>query len=104
LLELFYHKNQPGYPVSTIHIQRKCVLIAQPLDIRKVGEVIQHSSEILTSLTSPLNGTNFSFRLLLQTLTSAYQLLNVTRPGCFKVCWSHVPLKLTHNCHLQPLQ
>ena len=75
-----------------VHIQRKYVSIAQPLDIRNVGEVIQHSSEVLTSLTSPLiNGTNLSFHLLLQTLTLAYQLLNVTRPVCFKDCWLCVP-------------
>jgi hypothetical protein len=39
-------------------------------------------------LTSPLiNGTNFSLNLLLQTLTLAYKLLNVTRVGHFKDCW-----------------
>ena len=43
-------------------------------------------------MISPLiNGTNLSFCLLLQTLTLAYQLLNVTRPGCFKDCWLCVP-------------
>ena len=43
-------------------------------------------------MTSPLiNGTNLSFCLLLQTLTSTYQLLNVTRPGHFKDCWLYVP-------------
>ena len=87
-----YRKNQPSSPVSTIHIQRKYISIAQPLGIEKVGEIIKHSSEVLDSLTAPLiNGTNLSFRLLLQTLTSAYQLLNVTRPGRFKDCWLCVP-------------
>jgi hypothetical protein len=43
-------------------------------------------------LTSSLiNGTILSFHLLLQTLTLAYQLLNVTRPVCFKDCWLCVP-------------
>ena len=87
-----YCKNQPVSPASTIHIQRKCVSIAPPLNIGKVGEIIKHSSKVLTSLTSPLmNSTNLPFCLLLQTLTLAYQLLNVTRPGCFKDCWLRVP-------------
>ena len=87
-----YRKNQPGSPVSTIKIQRKYVSIAQPLDIEGVGKIIKHSSEVLTSLTSPLiNGTSLSFRLLLQTLTLAYKLLNITRPGRFKDCWLCVP-------------
>jgi hypothetical protein len=38
-----------------------------------------------------MDSTNLSFYLLLQTLTLAYQLLNVTRPGCFKDCWLCVP-------------
>jgi hypothetical protein len=84
-----YHKNQAGPPVSTILIQRKYVSIAQTLDIGKVGEIIKHSSEVLTSLISPLiNDTNLSFLLLLQTLTSLYQLLNVILPGHFKDCWN----------------
>jgi hypothetical protein len=73
--------SQSGSPVSTIHTQRKHFSIAQPLDIREVGEVMKHSAEVLTSLTSPLiNGTNLSF----QTLTLAYQLLYVTSS---KDCW-----------------
>jgi hypothetical protein len=54
-------------------------------------------------LTSPLiYSTNLSFLLLLQTLTLAYQLLNVTRPGRFKDCWLCVPPR-TNNDHLQHL-
>ena len=88
-----YRKNQAYSPVSTLCIQRKSVSISQPLDIIKVGEVIKHSSEVLTSLTFPLiNGTTLSFCLLLQTMTSAYQILNVTWPGCFKDCWLCIPL------------
>jgi hypothetical protein len=65
-----YRKAQPSSPVSTIHIQRKYVSIAQPLNTGKVGEIIKHSSKVLTSLMSPLmNSTNLSFCLLLQTLT-----------------------------------
>jgi hypothetical protein len=87
-----YHKNQPKSPVSTICIPRKYVSIAQPLDIGKVGDVIKHSPEVFTSLTSPLiNSINLSFCLLFQTLTLVYQFLNVTRPGCFKDCWLCVP-------------
>jgi hypothetical protein len=37
-----YCKNQPGFPVNTINIQRKYVSIPQPLDIRKVEEIIKH--------------------------------------------------------------
>lgn len=43
-----------------------------------MGEVIQHFSKVIISLTSSLlNNTNLSFCLLLYTLTLAYQLLNV---------------------------
>jgi hypothetical protein len=53
---------------------------------------MKHSSEVLTSLTSSLmNGTNLSSSLLFQTLTSAYQVLNVTRPVHFEDCWLCVP-------------
>ena len=38
-----------------------------------------------------MNNTNLSFHLLLQTMTLAYQLLNITRPGRFKDCWLCVP-------------
>jgi hypothetical protein len=38
-----------------------------------------------------MNSTNLSFRLLLQNLTSAYQLLSVIRPGHFKGCWLCAP-------------
>jgi hypothetical protein len=87
-----YCKYQSSSPVSTIHIQWKYVSITQPFDIGKADEIIKHSSEVLTSLTSPLiNNTNLSFCLLLQTLTLAYQLLNVTRPGHFRDCWLCVP-------------
>jgi hypothetical protein len=92
LLVSFTTKTQLSSPVSTIHIQRKYVTITQTLDIRKVGEINKHSSEVLTSLPSPLiNSTNLSFCLLLHTLTLAYELINVTRPGCFKDCWLCVP-------------
>jgi hypothetical protein len=95
-----YHKNQTRSPVCTILIYRKYVSIAQLLDIRSLGEVIKHSSKVFTSLTPPPNGTNLSFHLLLQNLTSMYQLLNVT----LKIAGYVYPLELTHNCHLQPLQ
>jgi hypothetical protein len=76
LVGKLYHKNPSGSPVSTVHIQRKYVSISQPLDIRKIEEIIKHSSNILISLISSLiNGTNLSFHLFWQTLTSAYQVL-----------------------------
>ena len=76
-----YCKNQPRSSVSTNHIQRKYVSIFQPLDISKI-EVIKPSSKVLTALThTPINGTNFSFWILLHTLTSECQLLKVTRDG-----------------------
>lgn len=80
---------------NTIHSQRKYVLIAQPLIIRKKGEETKHSSKVLTPLTFPLiNSTNLSFSLLLQTLISEYQLLkdtipylpNMIRGHCFLLC------------------
>lgn len=57
-----YGTNKSGLPISTTHIQRKCVPIY----------VIKHSSKVVTSRTSPLlNNTNLSF----QTMTSAYKAL-----------------------------
>jgi hypothetical protein len=55
-----YHKNQARSPVSTIHIQRKFVSIAQPLDIGKIGDVIKNSSKVLLDIAL-INGTNLSF-------------------------------------------
>jgi hypothetical protein len=59
-----YHKNEPGSPVSTIHIKRKYISVAQLLDIGKVGGVIKNSSEFLSSLTSPfINGRKITASL-----------------------------------------
>lgn len=73
--------------VSTIKIQRKYILIARHLGIGEVGEMIQHSSKVTTSLSSTLPVSY----LLLQTLTLAYWLLDVTQPGLFGDCWFCVP-------------
>ncbi|XP_021516443.1 endogenous retrovirus group FC1 Env polyprotein-like isoform X2 [Meriones unguiculatus] len=87
-----YHRYKPELPISTIYIQRTYIPITQSLNMGEVGNVIKHSSKVIASLTSPLlNNTNLSFRLLLQTLTLAYKLLNVTQPGHFGDCWLCVP-------------
>lgn len=67
-----YGTNKSVLPISTTHIQRKCV----PID------VIKHSSKVVTSRTSPLlNNTNLSF----QTMTSAYQALTSPNLAALKI-------------------
>ena len=84
-----YCTNKSGLSISTIYIQRKYIPIIQPLDI---GDIIKHSSKVITSLTSsPINSVNLSFCNLLQILTSAYQLLNVTQPCQFGDFWQSAP-------------
>lgn len=98
-----YHKNQPSSPVNTIHIQRKYVSIAQPLDIGKVGKIIKHSSKVFTSLISPLiNGTNFAFCFR----PWPPHTNSLMSPGLdtLKIAGYVYPLELTRNCHLQHLQ
>lgn len=74
-----------------IHIQRNSVLIIQTLEIGEIGDVIKHSSKVITTLTSLLlNYATLSFNLL-QTLTLAYQPFNATQPGHFGDCWLSVP-------------
>lgn len=88
-----YSTNKSGFPISTIHIQRKYVQIIQSPEMGEIGEIIKHSSKVITSFTSPLlYNTNLSFHLLLQTLALAYQLPNVTQPGHFGDCWLVSPL------------
>lgn len=77
----------PWHLVSTIKIQRKASPITPPIKTGAIEEVIQHSSKTVASNTpSLLNNTNLTFRLLPQTLTLAYQFLNVTQPGSFGDC------------------
>lgn len=75
--------------IQSIHIS-----FSQTLCI-DMAEVIQSSSEVLTSLISPLfddiNSTSLSYHLLMQTLISAYQLSNNALPNCFKKCWLCIP-------------
>lgn len=60
-----------------------------------MGEVVQSSSKVLTSLISPpfdeIYPTSLSYHLLFQTLTSVYQLLDNALPDCFGEHWLCVP-------------
>ena len=44
LVGKLYHKNQFGFPASTINSQRKYISIFQALGMRKIGEIIKHTS------------------------------------------------------------
>lgn len=93
-------KNQAGSPVSTMHIQRKFVSIAQPIDTRKTGIIIKH-----TSLTSPSQMAltchfAFCFRHWPQ-CTNSLMSPNLV---ALKTAGYVYPLERTYNCHLQPLQ
>ena len=93
-----YCKYQSSSPVSTIHIQWKYVSIAQPFDIGKADEIIKHSSEVLSSLISPLiNGTNLSFCLLLQTWPQHTNSLMSPDLDTLKIAGYVHPLELTHS-------
>lgn len=86
-----YHFFNSRHPVSMVKVQRKYISITQPLEIGGVGEVTQCSSRSKPLMYTLLNNTNLSLCLLLQTLTSPYWLLYVTRPGHFGDCWLCVP-------------
>lgn len=88
-----YHFFNPRLaPSSMIKIQRKYIPITQPLEIGGVGRGESTFLKVITSLTFPLlNNTPLSLHLLLQTLTSACWLLNVTLPGHFGDRWLGVP-------------
>lgn len=75
----------PRLPGSTIDIQREYVLVTQ-IHGDKGHRRDKHLPKVIASLTSSLN-TDLSFCLLLQTLTSAYQLLDVIGRGHFGDCW-----------------
>lgn len=80
-----YHVFNPRHPGSTIKTQRQYALMAQALEIGEAGEVIQHSSKV--RIAPVWNNTELSLHLLLQTLTLAYRLLDVTQLGHFGDGW-----------------
>lgn len=96
-----YHTNKSELLKSMIHIQKKKKSPNYPISGSRRNRRIKHVSKVITSLTSPLlKSTNLSFYLLLQTLTSTYQLLNVTQTGHLEDVWLCVPLEPAQNCHL----
>lgn len=82
-------------------------LILPTSKCRKIEDVKQHSSKVLTFLSSPLldntdptSMSSWSFHLLFQTLTSVYQLHNKTFPGTLEnASWLSL-LSGASNCHL----
>lgn len=89
-----YYNNYYNCPSITLKIQRVLIPLSQTQSIDTVGEVVQSSSKVLTSLMAPLMNTNpssLSYHLLFQTLISTYQLLNNVLPNRFEECWLCVP-------------
>lgn len=87
LVSLAISSNPGTYWTWLTSTENKCTS-TQALETGELQEETQHSSKLITSLISSLlNNTNLSFHLLLQTLTSSYQLLNINQSDGFGDCW-----------------